>query len=136
MRRRALAIVRAPFSEGVNRQRKASGTGAYGTRVRAYDGVGNRTSEVSTPVGGAARARDRRVPVARGVNRQRKIESGRSRRLSLPRRFTPRLKSGATIGADRAFVHDAGGNITSDTRAGIVQLYTYNKRNRMDTATG
>jgi CRISPR-associated endonuclease Cas3-HD len=91
----------------------ATGTGAYGARTWAYDSVGNRTSEVSTPVGGSATTRTFTYPA------------------------TSNKPTTVMIGAatDRAFVHDAGGNITSDTRAGGVQLYTYNKRNRMDTAT-
>jgi RHS repeat-associated protein len=37
----------------------------------------------------------------------------------------------------RTFVHDAGGNITSDTRSGTAYAYTYgyNKRNRLNTVT-
>ena len=87
--------------------------GAYGSRTWVYDGVGNRTSEVATPVGGAATTRTFTYPA------------------------TSNKPSAVMIGAatDRAFVHDTGGNITSDTRAGTIQLYTYNKRNRMDTAT-
>jgi RHS repeat-associated protein len=91
----------------------ATGAGAYGTRVWAYDAVGNRTSEVSTPVGGAATTRTFTVPA------------------------TSNKPSAVMIGAatDRAFVYDAGGNLTSDTRSGTAYDYAYNIRNRMSTAT-
>ncbi|MEQ1650550.1 MAG: hypothetical protein ABL898_18380 [Hyphomicrobiaceae bacterium] len=32
-------------------------------------------------------------------------------------------------------MHDAGGNITSDTRSGTAYAYTYNNRNRLNTVT-
>ncbi|MEQ1718572.1 MAG: RHS repeat-associated core domain-containing protein [Hyphomicrobium sp.] len=91
--------------------RLTNASGAYGTRVWGYDGVGNRTSETSTPVGGSATARTYTYPAT-------------NNKLS-------NVKIGATT--ERAFVYDGAGNITSDTRSGTAYAYAYNKRNRLNT---
>jgi RHS repeat-associated protein len=86
--------------------------GPWGAKTFYYDGVGNRTQEIST---------------VSAVTTTRVLGYGAT---------SNRIET-ITIGAatDRAFVYDAGGNITSDTRSGVAYVYAYNARNRMSTAT-
>lgn len=94
-----------------NRLKDASG--AYGSLNWTYDGVGNRTQEIATPIGGPTTTRTLSYP-------------GGSNRLS-----------GVTIGGtpERAFTYDGAGNIASDTRSGVKYDYAYNARNRLETVT-
>jgi hypothetical protein len=91
----------------------SSASGAYGSLSWTYDGVGNRTQEISTPIGGSATTRVLTYP-------------GSSNRLST-----------VTIGAatERDFTYDAAGNITTDTRSGTLYAYGTNARNRLETVT-
>jgi RHS repeat-associated protein len=100
-------------------------------RVLGYGATSNRIENVTI---GAARA-----PIVRAPSRGRESAAPRKARPDWSAFFcrtdSRRARRSATIGAVRAFVHDAGGNITSDTRSGLANAYTYNIRNRMNTAT-
>ncbi len=82
--------------------RLTSGTGLYGTRAYTYDKVGNRLSEVRTPISGTAVT-------------QAYAYTANTNRLATVKQGTTTL---------RAFTYDAAGNITRDTR-GTTQ-YNYN----------
>ena len=85
--------------------RLATANGNYGVFGWTYDGTGNRTGQT---LGGVT------APYAYPTT---------SNRLS-------------TIGGTaRVFVHDAAGNIATDTRAGVLNAYTYNNANRLKTVT-
>ncbi len=85
--------------------RLASATSNYGVFGWTYDGVGNRTGQT---LGGVT------APYAYPTT---------SNRLS-------------TIGGTaRTFAYDAAGNVATDTRAGVVNAYTYNNANRLKTVT-
>ena len=88
--------------------RLASAAGAFGTQSWLYDGVGNRTQEIS---------------------------AGATNTYAYP--ATSNRLSGVTQGATsvRAFVYDANGNIATDTRSGALYAYTYNQNNRLKTVT-
>ncbi len=90
-----------------------SATGAYGAQSWTYDGVGNRTSDTSTPVGGSLTARSYTYPAT-------------SNKLS---------STVIAAATERAFTYDGAGNIASDTRTGTAYTYAYNKRNRLNTVT-
>ena len=94
-----------------NANRMSTAAGAYGSLSWSYDGVGNRTQEIATPVGGSATTRTFAYPAA-------------SNRLDT-----------VTIGAgtERAFTYDGAGNILTDARSGTA--YAYNSRNRLATLT-
>jgi YD repeat-containing protein len=80
--------------------------------AKAGNGVGNRTTEITTAAG---------------------ITTTDS--LGYPatsNKIANMTRAAATL---RTFVHDAGGNITSDTRSGTAYAYTYNNRNRLATVT-
>ena len=93
--------------------RLTSGNGPWGTRSWAYDGVGNRTQEVATPPGGSATTDVYAYP-------------GTSNRLATVTRGAQTV---------RAFTYDGAGNMLTDNRAGSTTTYTYNKRNRLSSAT-
>ena len=82
--------------------RLTDATGPWGQLSWLYDGVGNRTQEVSTPPGGAAATDAYAYPAA-------------SHRLAAITR------AGSTL---RSFAHDAAGNIVADTRLGSTYAYT------------
>ncbi len=93
--------------------RLASANGAYGAYTWTYDGVGNRTQQVDTPIGGSATTRNYTLPA------------------------TSNKVSAVMIGAttERAFTYDGAGNITQDARSGTNYDYTYDNRNRLATVT-
>ncbi len=93
--------------------RLTSASGAYGAQSWTYDGVGNRLSENSTPVGGSLTARTYTYPTTSN-------------------RISSTVIAAAT---ERAFTYDGAGNIASDTRNGTAYTYAYNKRNRLNTVT-
>jgi YD repeat-containing protein len=86
--------------------------GPWGSKTFYYDGVGNRSTEIST-VGGVTTTDAYGYPA--GSNRLVQITRG-----------------AATVAA---LTYDAGGNLLTDTRLGSAKTYTYNKRNRLATAT-
>ena len=94
-----------------NRLNAASG--AYGTFAWTYDGVGNRTAQDHTPIGGSLTSESCTFP-------------GTSNRLSS-------IIVGSTT--TRSFTYDGAGNILTDTRSGTPYIYTYNARNRLATVT-
>ena len=86
-------------------RRLATANGSYGALSWTYDGVGNRTGQTLAGV---------TAPYAYPTT---------SNRLS-------------TIGGTaRVFASDAAGNVASDTRAGVLNAYTYNNANRLKTVT-
>jgi RHS repeat-associated protein len=87
--------------------------GPWGSKTFYYDGVGNRVTELSTPLGGTATNDTYGYPA--GSNRLVQITRG-----------------AATMAA---MTYDAAGNLLTDNRLGLNKTYTYNKRNRMATAT-
>ena len=93
--------------------RLQSAGGPWGSKSYVYDGVGNRTQEVTTV----------------GMSTTTDVYSypGTSNRLSSI------VQNGATT--TRAFTYDGSGNTLTDNRSGSTTTYTYNKRNRMETAT-
>ena len=93
--------------------RLGSAVGPYGTLGWTFDGVGNRTSEVSTPPGGATTTDIYAYPAT--SNRLMTVTRGAS-----------------TV---RQITYDGAGNILTDNRSGTTTTYTYNKRNRLMTAT-
>jgi RHS repeat-associated protein len=98
------------FNEPGNKLQNANGP--WGAKTFYWDGVGNRTQEITTvgattdtDVYGYPATSNRLVQITRGA---------------------------ATVAA---MVYDNGGNLLSDTRAGSAKTYTYNNRNRLATAT-
>jgi YD repeat-containing protein len=87
--------------------------GPWGSKTFYYDGVGNRVTELSTPVGGAATTDTYGYPV------------GSNRLVQITREASTRA----------AMTYDPGGNLLTDSRLGLQKTYTYNNRNRMATAT-
>jgi YD repeat-containing protein len=85
--------------------------GPWGSKTFYYDGVGNRSTEIST-VGGVSTTDIYGYPA--GSNRLVQITRGAS-----------------TVAA---LTYDAGGNLLTDNRASGNKTYTYNKRNRLATA--
>ena len=75
--------------------------------------MGNRTQEQSTPIGGALTTDTYNYPAT--SNKLTNITRGAA---------TP-----------RAFTYDGAGNILTDNRSGTTTTYTYNKRNRLASAT-
>lgn len=89
--------------------RLASGTGAYGTRGYTYDKVGNRLTEVRTPAGGSAVTQT--YAYVANTNRLANVKQGTT-----------------TL---RAFVYDAAGNMTRDTRGSTQYNYTISAAGRI-----
>ncbi len=89
--------------------RLQNGDGPWGTRVWYYDGVGNRTQEIATPIGGSATTDVYGYPATSN-------------------RLTQVTRGGTTT---RAFTYDGAGNMLTDNRSGSTTTYTYNKRNRL-----
>jgi YD repeat-containing protein len=85
----------------------------WGQNTYTYDGVGNRKTDVYTN------------PSSVVTNRTYTYNSAANKLAN--------VKIGTTT--ERTFVHDNGGNITSDTRSGTAYVYSYNKRNRLKTVT-
>jgi RHS repeat-associated protein len=92
--------------------RLQNATGPWGSKTFYYDGVGNRSTEVSA-VGGVTTTDAYGYP----ANNNRLVQITRGT---------------ATVAA---LTYDAGGNLLSDTRLGSAKTYTYNQRNRLATAT-
>jgi RHS repeat-associated protein len=92
--------------------RLASADGPWGNAAYAYDGVGNRLSEIVT-LGGNTTTRLASFPAS-------------SNRLS------GTTENGASL---RAYSYDAAGNIVTDTRPGETFAFTYNARNRPTSVT-
>ncbi len=90
-----------------------SASGAYGSKTWIFDGVGNRTSETSTPLGGAAVADSYTYPATNN-----KLQSI--------------VRNAATV---RSFTYDNAGNMATDVRSGITYAYTYNNANRLKTVS-
>ena len=88
--------------------RLGSASGPWGSAVYAYDGVGNRLTETTTPVGGSASTQV--TNLALGSNRMASVSVGAT--------------------TTRSFTHDAAGNITVDVKGGDTFTTTYNVRNR------
>ncbi|WP_295557691.1 RHS repeat-associated core domain-containing protein [uncultured Hyphomicrobium sp.] len=88
--------------------------GPWGGRTYYYDGVGNRTQEISIPPGGGA-STTRDYGYGGSNNRVSGVEIG----------GTP----------ERTFTYDNAGNITQDSRSGTAYAYGYNNRNRLNTVT-
>ena len=93
-----------------NGNRLQNASGPWGAKTYYYDSVGNRTTEISTPSGGATTTLSYGYPAT--SNRVVQITNGAQ-----------------TV---RQMTYDAAGNMLADT---LGKTYTYNKRNRMDTAT-
>jgi YD repeat-containing protein len=87
--------------------------GPWGSKTFYYDGVGNRVTEISTPVGGVSTTDSYGYP----ANSNRLVQITRG---------------AATIAA---LTYDNAGNMLSNSRAGSAATYTYNNRNRLATAT-
>ena len=94
-----------------NRLKDASGP--WGAKVYTFDKVGNRVQEDSTPVGGSKTSDVYAYP-------------GSSNKLVTVTRGAQTV---------RAFTYDGAGNILTDDKAGSLTTYTYNKRNRLSSAT-
>ncbi|MEQ1694531.1 MAG: RHS repeat-associated core domain-containing protein [Hyphomicrobiaceae bacterium] len=99
------------WANAANRLQNASG--AWGAKTFYYDGVGNRTQEVSTPNGGATTTDT--LGYAATNNRVASVTR-------------PGL-------AARNFTYDNAGNILTDNGPLGNKTYTYNKRNRLSVAT-
>jgi len=86
--------------------------GPWGSNIYYYDGIGNRTTKISTVAG---------VTTTRVYG-----YSGSSNRVE-----------DVTINANitRSMAYDAAGNIITDTRSGSAYGYTYNNANRLGTVT-
>jgi len=89
--------------------RLASANGAYGARGHTYDKVGNRLTEVITPSGGSATTQT--YAYTSGKNRLANVKQGTT-----------------TL---RAFVYDAAGNMTRDTRGSTQYNYTISAAGRI-----
>jgi YD repeat-containing protein len=87
--------------------------GPWGTKTFYYDGVGNRTSEASTPVGGA-------------------LTTDTYGYQATSNRLVQITRGAATV---RTLAYDNAGSLTSDSGAGGNKTYVYNKRNRLASAT-
>jgi RHS repeat-associated protein len=92
--------------------RLATATGNFGSSTYAYDGVGNRVSDVNT-LSGTTKTRAFTTPST-------------SNRLST-------LTENAA--AFRSYTYDGAGNILTDVRPGETFAFTYNKRNRPASVT-
>jgi RHS repeat-associated protein len=86
--------------------------GPWGNKTFYYDGVGNRSTEIST-VGGVSTTDNYGYP----ANNNRLVQITRG---------------AATVAA---LTYDAGGNLLTDNRVSGNKTYTYNQRNRLTTAT-
>ncbi|WP_139212301.1 RHS repeat-associated core domain-containing protein [Jannaschia pohangensis] len=86
-------------------------TGPYGSLLFGYDGVGNRTSLMSTPAGGTMVTDAYIFPT--DSNRLIRIDED-----GMPR---------------RTFLHDAAGNVTYDDRSGTAYGYAYDAAGRMSS---
>jgi RHS repeat-associated protein len=93
--------------------RLAAATGSYGAYSWSYDLVGNRTAEGITPSGGSLTTDTYAYPTT--SNRIQTVTRGAS-----------------TV---RQMTYDGAGNMLTDNRAGATTTYTYNKRNRLASAT-
>jgi YD repeat-containing protein len=94
-----------------NRLNAASGP--YGAYSWNYDLVGNRTIEGLTPPGGSLTTDTYTYPTTSN-------------------RIQTVTRNAATV---RQMTYDNAGNILTDNRAGTTTTYTYNKRNRLASAT-
>jgi YD repeat-containing protein len=94
-----------------NRLNAASGP--YGAYSWTYDLVGNRTVEALTPPGGSLATDSYTYPTTSN-------------------RIQTVTRNAATV---RQMTYDGAGNILTDNRAGTTTTYTYNKRNRLASAT-
>ena len=92
--------------------RLQTATGPWGTKTFTYDGVGNRTQEVTT-LGGTT--------------------TDVYSYPAISNRVSTVVRNGTTT--TRTFGYDGAGNIATDNRAGTTTTYTYNKRNRLETST-
>jgi RHS repeat-associated protein len=101
----------ATFAAG-NAGRLQNADGPWGSKTFYFDGVGNRSTEIST-VGGVSTTDNYGYP----ANNNRLVQITRG---------------AATVAA---LTYDAGGNLLTDNRASGNKTYTYNKRNRLATAT-
>jgi RHS repeat-associated protein len=99
------------WSNAANQLQNANGP--WGAKTFYYDGVGNRTSEASTPVGGALTTDTYGYPAT-------------SNRLVQITRGTTTV---------RTLAYDNAGSLTSDSGAAGNKTYVYNKRNRLASAT-
>jgi RHS repeat-associated protein len=100
----------ATFAAG-NAGRLQNADGPWGSKTFYYDGVGNRSTEIST-VGGVSTTDNYGYP----ANNNRLVQITRG---------------AATVAA---MTYDAGGNLLTDNRVSGNKTYTYNKRNRLATA--
>ncbi len=89
--------------------RLQNANGPWGAKTFYYDGVGNRTQEISTPTGGATTTDVLGYP-------------------STSNRVVQITRGAQTV---RQMTYDAAGNLLTDGG----NTYTYNKRNRMAAAT-
>lgn len=92
--------------------RLASATGNFGSSTYAYDGVGNRVSDVNTL---SAVTKTRAFTTATTSNRLTSITENTA--------------------AFRSYTYDGAGNILTDVRPGETFAFTYNKRNRPVSVT-
>ena len=99
-----------------------SGNGPWGAKSWSYDGVGNRLQEVSTPSGGATSCRRRAFSTTTDVYNYSTTKNW----------LTSVTRAGVN---QRVFTYDGAGNILTDNRSGTTTTYTYNKRNRLASAT-
>ncbi|MDZ4842635.1 MAG: RHS repeat-associated core domain-containing protein [Hyphomicrobium aestuarii] len=90
-----------------------SATGGYGSYSWTYDGVGNRTAETTTPVGGSAITDTYAYTTTNN-------------------RITSITRGASTV---RAFTYDNAGNLLTDNSLGGNKSYVYNRRNRLSQAT-
>ena len=99
------------WANAANRLQNASGP--WGAKTFYYDGVGNRTQEITTPISGAT------TTDVFGYS----ATNNRVANIS---------RAGTTT---RTLTYDNGGNLVTDGGAGGSKAYTYNKRNRLSVAT-
>jgi RHS repeat-associated protein len=92
--------------------RLATATGNFGSSTYAYDGVGNRVSDVNTL---SAVTKTRAFTTATTSNRLSTITENAA--------------------AFRSYTYDGAGNILTDVRPGETFAFTYNKRNRPASVT-
>ena len=93
--------------------RLQNANGPWGAKTFYYDGVGNRTQEITTPISGTA------TTDVFGYS------ASNNRVVNV-------VRAGTTI---RTLTYDNGGNLLTDSGAGGSKAYTYNKRNRLSVAT-
>jgi RHS repeat-associated protein len=98
------------WASAANRLQNANGP--WGAKTFYYDGVGNRTQEISTPTGGATTTDVLGYP-------------------STSNRVVQVVRGTAT----RTLTYDNAGNLLSDNGAAGNKAYVYNKRNRLSQAT-